>query len=118
MKKYMAALLLISAGNAVAASQDLKCMGTEPFWNAKITADKITVSAPGEKDQSYKITLRASPLGVPESFGHVLKGQGAAGEVIATIRADEKCTDGMSDATYSKEIWLLQNDQLVVGCCK
>ncbi|QDK38340.1 COG3650 family protein [Bdellovibrio sp. NC01] len=118
MKNYMAVIVLLFAGNAFAAAQDLRCMGTEPFWNAKITGDKIIVAAPGEKDQSYKITLRTSPIGVPESFGEVLKGKGAAGDVTITVRADEKCTDGMSDATYSKEIWLLQNDQLVVGCCK
>ena len=117
MKILLALSATLLAAPAFAANL-YACGGTEPFWDADISNNSVMINFVGEEPTTYLIKQRTYPMGTPETFGEVIQAVAPNGaKASITIRKDDKCNDGMSEQTYTHEIWFLKGDKLVVGCC-
>lgn len=94
-------------------SNDLRILGTEPFWAIDIskTTNSAVYSRAGETDVA---------LGFPkETRGRdgevVLTSTSPQGDVVMTIRK-ENCSDGMSDRTYPWEAEVAIKGEKLKGC--
>lgn len=105
-------------GATVFAANRYHCVGTEPFWSADVSEKTVIVSSPGEERETLLIAQRSYPQGTAPSFGEVIRAGKPGVDATLTIRSDSKCNDGMSEQTYTHEIWFLRNNTLVVGCCR
>ncbi|HWU42909.1 MAG TPA: hypothetical protein VN132_05700 [Bdellovibrio sp.] len=116
MKSLLAVLVFLAAAPSFAGNK-YECVGTEPYWKAKVQDDLILADDANDGPQILSVSNRIYPLGTADSFGEVVKAQGAKYDAVLTIRADAKCNDGQSDDAYSHEVWFLKGNKLVVGCC-
>ncbi len=79
---------------------NLHCLGTEPFWDARLSAGTSTMlmKGPEAPDMTLNIAQSVSPMDVVlPSLGIAFAGTGEPG--FAVLRP-ESCSDGMSERTY------------------
>lgn len=110
-------LLLMMSVSVPAMAIDYHCSGTEPFWGLGTNGDQVTYEYFGEEEikRTEKIQSKKYMAARPESVGVVLKTKRAT----ATILANDKCSDGMSDTVYSHAIVLDIKvlPMALEGCC-
>ena len=94
-------------------ADDLRILGTEPFWAIDIskTTNSATYSRAGEADVA---------LGYPkESKGQddasVLTSTSSQGDAVMRLRKKD-CSDGMSDRTYPWEAEVIFRGETLKGC--
>lgn len=101
--------------NAVPAN--LKCMGTEPFWNFSIKNGAVEFSTPDSKATYHEAVVR-SRFDWMESPDRLI-----SAENFTAIISDNPaiCSDGMSDRGYRLDVDVAIRDQgnasWYKGCC-
>lgn len=93
----------------------LNCHGTEPFWSAQLSADKVTVSL-GLGKSITEIASVSSPLGMPDSENSFVRVYSSSNGPVATTIA-QQCNNGMSDDMYPYEIIIFTPNGSLYGCC-
>lgn len=105
----LASLLLMSA-----EAFSLECHGTEPFWAAQVSNEKIELSYPDETGSSFTVTRVESPFGVSGEYMSVYSD---ARGPLAVVTARE-CNNGMSDEIFPREVLIFTGTGTLVGCCE
>lgn len=110
-------LFLIGAAGAQAA--DFSCVGTEPFWSLKVAGNTLTFSTPEDPDgTAMKIKSVRDAAGLAPGFARVYRVKRGCHSATLTIVHDEKCSDGMSDQTYTHAAVYDDGGKTVFyGCC-
>jgi uncharacterized membrane protein len=97
-------------GAASVVPTGLRALGTEPFWNARISGGMLTYSTPeDQKGQRAALTRRDRADGV-EFSGKL----GASAIRIAVSR--RTCSDGMSNRSYPFTVVLTLGNDRREGC--
>lgn len=113
--KYILILgLVMTAGLAHA---DLKCGGTEPFWNLTIGAKKaVYETMEGSKVEFDSVAFRDAQGIKPDMVrNYALKNSKTSADAVVL---KQKCGDGMSDVTYPYNITLTIMKAVFSGCCR
>lgn len=94
-------------------ANDLRILGTEPFWAIDIskTTSSATYSRAGEAD----VVLSFPKESKAQDGGAVLTSTSSRGDVVMTLRRQD-CSDGMSDRTYPWEAEVAINGETLKGC--
>ncbi len=99
------------------SSFPVRCMGTEPFWNVTIANGKAQFSTP-ESQSEWTAGQMEWARGAVNAFIIRLKKNDAPGQVTA-FRAQNACSDGMSDTGFPFHGVLTGPDGTVYsGCCQ
>jgi len=109
-------ILLFISIITIQSAYGLSCSGTEPFWSAEITKDKIKLDLYVIGDAShliYDIEKVEDAIGFATGFLQVYSDSSGP---IAVIE-NETCNDGMSDFIYNREIVLFSPNGVLYGCC-
>lgn len=90
------------------------CVGTEPFWNAKIDDKAISFEDSGQGfKQKIALSRSAPAVGNLEDYVRVFfDARGVSG--VSTRGA---CSDGMSENIYQHSIVLFTENGTYRGCC-
>ena len=110
--KLVACLVLgiFCSTNAFAMS----CAGTEPFWGAEISSDKIVLEGPGyETPLALPVTSVSGAWGFTADFLKVYSNDN--GQVA--VMTSNKCSDSMSDFEFPNEIIIFTGTGTLYGCC-
>ena len=91
----------------------LNCHGTEPFWGATVSTDKVEFVDFDEQVQTTPITEVKAAAGFTSSFMQIYVN--ARGPVA--IVTSNSCSDSMSNFTFPKEIILFTEMGVRYGCC-
>ena len=91
----------------------LRAFGTEPFWGARIEGRCITYSHPDDQDGT-RVWTRYSGSGGGSSWSGALDGR----PFILRVRAQPKCSDGMSDRRYPYAVDLTVGGEKRTGCAE
>lgn len=98
------------AFDAIAQSETIRVVGTEPFWNAVIKEGELTYSTPEELDgKSTFVTRFAGNSGL--AFHGTL-----AAQPLDLVITRGNCSDGMSDRTYPFTATLQLGEEQREGC--
>lgn len=105
---------VLAAGSAHA---DLKCGGTEPFWNLTIGSKKAVYEAmEGGKVEFDSVVFQDARGIKPDMVRHyTLKNSKTSADAVVL---KQKCDDGMSDVTYPYNITLTIMKTVFSGCCR
>lgn len=112
----MKALLLILTTTFIASqSFALDCAGTEPFWGATLSSDKIEVTdvVMEESITVMPVTEISGAHGYTSEFLQVYSNQNGPVAIVTS----NSCNDGMSDFTYPKEVIIFTGTGTLYGCC-
>jgi uncharacterized membrane protein len=100
---------------------NLRCLGTEPFWNLDFSgAQAIFTTAQGEQLKWRGSHWRqAAGFQTGQRFAIDLGGADLSNEGWAAVsRAQEFCTDGMSDSEYPYDVIIaIPTGDIHAGCC-
>ncbi len=111
--KYLMALLVafpLLSQPALA----LNCFGTEPFWRAEISTQKLVLQKMSEEVAiSIPLTSRSGVAGYTQDFVQVHSNMNGPVAVVTST----PCNDGMSDYTYPQQIILFTGADNLYGCC-
>lgn len=91
----------------------LRAVGTEPFWGARIEGRCVTYSHPDDQDGT-RVWARYSDAGEGDSWSGALDGR----PFILRVRAQPKCSDGMSDRRYPFAVDLTVGGEKRKGCAE
>ena len=97
-------------GQKVAAVQ-LRAIGTEPFWNARIEGRCITYSTP-EDQAGTRIWTKYTSDGGNDVWSGALDGR----QFELRTRSEPGCSDGMSDNRYPLAVTLRVRGETRQGC--
>jgi uncharacterized membrane protein len=98
-----------------------ECIGTEPFWSAKITDKRIYFEDFGTETRESCTYIIKIPHNRSEASGQIFEGKLSAGIIRVIILPKEKqcpCSDGMSETDYLYEVLIEQNGAYTQGCAK
>ena len=91
----------------------LRAVGTEPFWGARIEGRCVTYSHPDDLNGT-RVWTRYSTTGDSSRWSGALKGR----PFILRVRAQAKCSDGMSDRSYPYAVDLTIGEEKRTGCAE
>ena len=92
----------------------LSCHGTEPFWGAEISPEKVIFIDPIlESEKTIDLVSKEAPAGFSDSFMQIYTN---ANGPVAVVTSN-KCSDGMSDFVYPNELILFTDNGTLYGCC-
>ncbi len=92
----------------------ISCHGTEPFWGAEVSGQKVVVEMPGDQDaQAIPVNSVGDAAGFTSDYVQVYKNDNGPAAVVI----GNKCTDGMSDFTYPQEVIIFTGTATLYGCC-
>lgn len=97
----------------------LRCGGAEPFWSLEIAGGEARYAAPDENDAALRAGAWIDAAGRPPGYRFVvpLTRAGRSG-YVAVARAENFCTDGMSDFDFPfLTIVILPEGRVLEGCC-
>ncbi|WP_413167295.1 COG3650 family protein [Capilliphycus salinus ALCB114379] len=92
-------------------------LGTEPFWNVKVTGDEIVFSSPTIDEQKYPYSEPMTGLGRPADVVRVYPLQGNPNGFLI-LKQDKSCSDGMSDNVYPYSATVIRGSEVLEGCAK
>lgn len=96
--------------DGIAETEKLTLIGTEPFWDIRITGTRATYSSPEDSDGSeFAVTRFAGNNGL--GYSGELSGE----PVQIAITAGE-CSDGMSERTYPYTATVAWGERMLNGC--
>jgi uncharacterized membrane protein len=104
----------VTATMAVPAYAGFTCNGTEPFWNLTVNKGLVFDSANDGTTNYSKATLKW--VGATRLY----TASGAGKPTVKTaIRANNACSDGMSDDIYPYEVTVSVTGKATLrGCCR
>lgn len=91
-------------------ARELRALGTEPFWNARIAGATLTYTTP-EDQKGKTIPIERRDTGIGAVFSGTLDGA----PLVLTV-TKRTCSDGMSDRDYPFSTVLTIGSQRRVGC--
>jgi uncharacterized membrane protein len=94
-------------------THNLKAIGTEPFWGAKVEGRCVTYSTP-EYQQGTRIWTKVTKNEQKTVWDGALRGQ----QFQLTVRPKADCSDGMSDNVYPFEAALRVDGETRHGCAE
>ena len=94
----------------IAAEEELRFAGTEPFWGGSVVGDRLTYNTPETMPGSEIAVSRFAGRG-----GLTFSGTLAGASFDLMITPGE-CSDGMSDRTYPLVATLQLGQQQLFGC--
>lgn len=89
---------------------NLRALGTEPFWNARIDGNALTYTTPDD-EKGRKIVVARRETAIGAVFSGKLDGEAL---ILAIVK--RTCSDGMSDRSYSFSAVLSIGSQRRIGC--
>lgn len=107
-----AAACLTQDGRPIAANQ-LRAIGTEPFWGARIEGRCVTYSHP-EDQAGTRVWTRFEGSATDGSWSGALGGS----PFVLRTRAAPGCSDGMSDNLYPIAVTLAVGGEQRTGCAE
>ncbi|NCN41272.1 hypothetical protein GW916_08480 [bacterium] len=110
MKLLIASLTLLVTS---ASSYALSCHGTEPFWSAEISENNLSFDQFTYPSVSYDVTKVSPANGFSSDYIQVYSDDRGP---LAVVKSD-KCSDGMNDADFPKEIIIFTGSGTYFGCC-
>jgi uncharacterized membrane protein len=112
MKQIILIISLIILSSPVFAA-NLECGGTEPFWGATVKGGLVTYLDPNlDKAIKLKVTSINQAAGYSLNNIMVIKTKFTRLTVV-----EGKCSDGMSDETYSHNAVFEKDGIVLGGCC-
>ncbi|MEN9432738.1 MAG: hypothetical protein RLZZ422_327 [Pseudomonadota bacterium] len=94
-------------------TNNLQCSGTEPFWNFKITPERVQGKSLATDTEYHGTILKRTATRDQKTT--VID----AGRLAFLIQKTEACSDGMSDNTYPYAVdVLLPYQSFLSGCCR
>lgn len=100
-------------------SGELRAFGTEPFWSVTVGADSIRLLDLATGDTiAWAATEPIDAEARPPALARVWILDPAALVVLAVRRADDGCSDGMSDRLHPWFALFLRGDRLYEGCAR
>ncbi|MBB5280226.1 COG3650 family protein [Pacificimonas flava] len=110
--------------HAIAPSETLHALGTEPFWSAQVAGDGLRYETPAEggdarrEDASAAAASGAAEIAVTRFAGRngVSWSGTLDGQPFALAATPAECSDGMSDRTYPYFIMLTVRGGTREGC--
>ncbi len=109
--------LLVAVSFQSLQAKSLSCLGTEPFWNAKINLDiQVTQISVARDNAEVKIPTKITPIpGAGLDVGFIAQGS----KISLIVTKDESCSDGMSEVPYGYSVVMKSySTEDYVGCCK
>ena len=92
----------------------IRAFGTEPFWSADISKDKLTYTTP-ENLEGGGVT---SPVVRADGAESVMFTATINGQVLQILVTPGSCSDGMSDNTYPWTVERTLGEDTVSGCAE
>lgn len=114
------AATLLTANQTIAQSsktEEFNVVGTEPFWNIKISRKGIVYQAMGEKPQTFTSSAPLSASNRPVDKVRVYR-FGWKNSNILMLNKVANCGDGMSDKKYPYSATLIMGNRVVEGCAE
>lgn len=112
MKQLIA--LILFAGISQAQAETINCHGTEPFWGAIITSDKLSLEGvTDEENVSIDITGVSAAAGYSTDFVKAFSNMNGP---VATV-ISKTCDDSMSDFDYPQQVVIYLGSKVLYGCC-
>jgi uncharacterized membrane protein len=93
---------------------DFRAFGTEPFWSAEISKDKLVLTTP-ENVQTGGVTV---PVTRADGAENALFTAAIDGQVLQILVTPGACSDGMSDNTYPWTVERTFGEDSVSGCAE
>jgi uncharacterized membrane protein len=105
------------AGTAI--PEGLRCIGTEPFWSVRFSAEGATYETPGSGDNPLALAVAAWPDGAALPLPVRLRNEGMD---FVGVLDHATCADGMSDRPYGWSLSVRQRGagpagSAQTGCC-
>jgi uncharacterized membrane protein len=92
--------------------EKLQALGTEPFWNVRISGTRLTYSTPDDQ-AGQTFTAAREDTALASTFRGTL-----AGQPFALTISPERCSDGMSDTAYPFSAKLDHAGRHQTGCAR
>lgn len=92
-------------------TQPLRAIGTEPFWNVELTADRLAYSSPDGEEATA-----SRPDMVLQGTVATFEGETDKGSPLSLTLTATECSDGMSDRTYPLTAIVKLGDKTLTGC--
>ena len=119
------------------AMEKMKCLGTEPFWDAQIADRQITFGLGGDHKIIYPAPLYRAAAGVPLDFVMSVRAKRGKSTLTAFVVNETRmvlldkngkspgndttyttyCSDSMSERGYPYSIHLIVGGNVYTGCC-
>lgn len=98
------------AAIAPIVAANVRALGTEPFWNARIEGDLLTYTTPEDQTgRKGRVKRRDTAIGA------VFSGRLDDADLVLTL-AKRACSDGMSDRAYPLSAVLTLGSERREGC--
>ncbi|TNF05641.1 MAG: hypothetical protein EP326_00490 [Deltaproteobacteria bacterium] len=101
---------------SIKTAHAMSCLGTEPFWGAEITSEKLKLDLfiPGDASHlSWDVAKVEGAVGYVDGFVQVFSD--SEGPIAVTRKT--ACNDGMSDYDYEREVIIFSPNGVLFGCC-
>lgn len=99
------------------AHADLKCGGTEPFWNLTIGSHTAAYEDMEGKNVQFGTVTVQDARGIKPGIVRKYDFKNAQSTADAVV-LKQSCSDGMSDVTYPYAITLTIMKTVFSGCCR
>lgn len=92
---------------------NLRCIGTEPFWNIAVDGDRLIFNTPEERDVSHPIRAVRGAQGFRDPTRAIIA------DGVTLVAVPQICSDGMSDRVFGLRALVVGTDEprLMSGCC-
>lgn len=111
----MKSVFLFLSGMLMSASAfALECHGTEPFWGAWVTDEKVEFSFTDEKVSVFPVTKVEAAMGMSVDYMSIYSDARGPLAVVTT----RECNNGMSDEIFPKEVLIFTGRGVLSGCCE
>ena len=92
----------------------IDCHGTEPFWGAEISDQKVVLEGPGyEPSLTLPVNSVSGAAGFTADFLKVYSNDNGQVAVVTS----NKCSDSMSDFIFPNEVIIFTGSTTLYGCC-
>lgn len=111
MRKLLSVIALFALCS-IAQGAELTCFGTEPFWGAEISRNKISIND-FDKTITEKVHHKRSAAGTTEGYNDVYQTR----NMTVVTKLTNNCNDGMSDNIFEYDVTLITKTKVLTGCC-
>ncbi len=101
-----------AAAAPVPVPPSFRALGTEPFWSARVDADKLSWSTP-EQPEGVTVPVKREDI----AGKAVLSGEVGGKALVLEVRAGS-CSDGMSDTVYPLTVIRRLGNDTQRGCAR
>jgi uncharacterized membrane protein len=120
--KYALALAAVCVASSPGLAQDVKCSGTEPFWDLTINDRQIRFSSP---ENSFDMTpvQPSAARGMAQDYVLVYRTRASTDRnapvtIVLQKSPSSQCSDGMSDTSHPYYAVVVTPRAVFAGCCR